>query len=206
MKIWSFPNLVSSLRLGLIPVFNYFFLKGDYGLALFFFVVAGFTDFFDGILARILNARTQFGAFLDPTADKILMATTFVVLAVAGAIPVWMTVLVYTKDLYVVGGMIYLKIRGRSVPIRPSKLSKFNTGCQLFLITLCFLYYYLKYQTPWDWDPDPWVGQLLWVAIYFTASMTILTGIQYTRIGWKILRGEGKDDIISTEKGQTGRQ
>jgi len=131
---------------------------------------------------------------------------TFVVLAVAGAIPIWITVLVYAKDLYVVGGMIYLKIRGWPYPIRPSKLSKFNTGCQLLLITLCFLYYYLKIQTHWEWDPDPLLGPLLWITIYFTASMTILTGIQYTRIGWRFYKGKSEDGVISTTEDQTGRQ
>jgi len=206
VKIWSIPNSLTFLRLGLIPVFNYFFLMGEYGLALFFFVVAGFTDFFDGILARVLNARTPLGTFLDPTADKILMAVTFVVLAVAGAIPIWITVLVYAKDIYVVGGMIYLKIRGWPYPIRPSKLSKFNTGSQLLLITLCFLYYYLKIQTQWEWDPDPLLSQLLWITIYFTASMTILTGIQYTRIGWRFYKGKSEDGVISATEDKTGRQ
>jgi cardiolipin synthase len=206
MKIWSIPNLLTLLRIGLVPVFNYYFLKGDYGRALFFFVVAGFTDFFDGILARLLKARTPLGAVLDPAADKLLMAVTFIVLAVAGALPIWMPVLVFAKDLYVVCGIFYLKFRGRLTKIIPSRLSKFNTGCQLVLITFYFCYFYLRDQGYWDGRLETWLYLLLQVGLYFTAGMTIATGIQYTKIGLCLNRGESEDGLISDTKNQTSRQ
>jgi cardiolipin synthase len=206
MKIWSIPNLLTLLRIGLIPVFNYYFLRGDYGHALFFFVVAGFSDFFDGILARVLKARTTFGAVLDPAADKVLMAVTFVVLAVAGALPVWMAVLVLGKDLHVAMGLLYLKLRGRFTRINPSRLSKFNTGCQLVLITLCFCYFYLRSQTYWGPSLEVWAFKLMQIGLYFTACMTIATAIQYTRIGLRLNRGENEDGLISGSKNQVGGQ
>jgi cardiolipin synthase len=206
MKIWSIPNLLTLLRLCLVPVFNYYFLQGKYGHALFFFAVAGFSDFFDGILARLLKARTSLGAVLDPAADKFLMAVTFIVLAVTGALPVWMAILVLFKDLYVVSGILYLKLRNRFVKVRPSRLSKFNTGCQLVLITLCFSYFYLKNQIQWDARVETWLHFLLQLGIYFTAGMTISTGIQYTKMGWGLLQGGIKDGSISGTKNQGGGQ
>lgn len=194
------------LRLFLIPIFNYYFLKGEYGLALFFFVVAGFSDFFDGILARLLKARTSLGAMLDPAADKLLMAVTFIVLAMKGALPVWMAVLVFAKDLYVVSGILYLKVRNRFSKIRPTRLSKFNTGCQLVLITLCFSYAYLKGRGYWDGRLESWFHFLLQAGLYFTAGMTILTGIQYTILGWGLLRGAKEDGTISGSKNQIGSE
>jgi cardiolipin synthase len=206
MKIWSIPNLLTLLRIGLVPIFNYYFLKGNYGWALGFFVVAGFSDFFDGILARRLKARTPLGAVLDPAADKILMAVTFIVLALTGALPLWMAALVLGKDLYVVSGLLFLKLRGRFSRVNPSPLSKFNTGCQLVLITLCFFYYYLKGLGFWGDFSESVFHFLLQFGLYFTAGMTILNGIQYTRIGWHLLQGENEDGVISGSKNKIGSQ
>jgi cardiolipin synthase (CMP-forming) len=204
MKIWSIPNFLTSLRLVLVPVFNYYFLQGNYGRALFFLVVAGFSDFFDGILARLLKARTTLGAILDPVADKILMAVTFVVLAKTRALPIWMAFLVLGKDFYVVCGLLYLKMHGRFSKVRPTSLSKFNTGCQLGLITFCFSYFYLTGQGFWGGRLEAWLYFLLQATLYFTACMTILTGIQYTILGLRLQRGETEDGIISGTKNQTG--
>jgi cardiolipin synthase len=206
MQIWSIPNLLTLLRIALVPVFNYYFLKGDYGWALFFFAVAGFTDFFDGILARLLNARTSLGAVLDPAADKLLMSVSFVVLAVTRALPVWMAVLVFAKDLYVVGGILYLKLRGCFTRVLPSRLSKFNTGCQLALIILCLSYFYVKNQGHWGGRVEIGLYWLLQVGLYFTACMTIATAIQYTRIGLRLQRGGAEDGTVSDTQDQTGGQ
>lgn len=206
MKIFNIPNTLTFTRLGLVPVFSYFFLKGQYGPALAFFLVAGVTDFLDGVFARRLHARTPLGAVLDPAADKILMATTFVILAVAGALPVWVAALILAKDVYVVLGVSYLKARGRFPKVKPSALSKFNTGCQLFLITLCFFYSYYFGAGPWIWPPESPLKTLLSVAIYFTVAMTTLTAIQYTLKGWRFLKGAPEDGIISHPKNQAGRQ
>ncbi len=106
MKL-TWPNLLSALRIGLVPIFIVVVIERRPGQALLIFAVAGLTDLLDGFFARFLKQQSVLGAYLDPAADKLLLTAAFVMLAIPGLfpgqqIPIWMTVLVISRDVTIV--------------------------------------------------------------------------------------------------------
>src|SRR5881227_2233093 len=93
------PNQLTLLRLIIIPFIAIAVVDGRFGWALSLFVVAGISDGLDGYLARRLDQRTTLGQYLDPIADKLLLSTMFIVLAVAHKLPWKLTILVFSRDL-----------------------------------------------------------------------------------------------------------
>src|SRR5688500_1302833 len=89
----NLPNCLTLFRILTIPIFLEFLAYRFYWEALLVFAIGGFTDFFDGYLARRMNQQTALGAYLDPVADKLLVISSFVMLGSIGGIPVWLTVL-----------------------------------------------------------------------------------------------------------------
>jgi cardiolipin synthase len=80
MKVWTLPNAITIFRIVIIPVFVIMLVYSKYSSALFFFVLAGLSDLFDGLLARIKGQGSELGAFLDPLADKLLLLTSLIIL------------------------------------------------------------------------------------------------------------------------------
>ncbi|MEN9608880.1 MAG: hypothetical protein RLZZ06_811 [Actinomycetota bacterium] len=103
MSIWAqlrtLPNLLSLLRLALVPVFLYLIITNQPIVAFLVLVVASITDWLDGYLARKLNQVTRIGALLDPAADRLYIFATLVGLAVTGSIPAWLPVVVIARDV-----------------------------------------------------------------------------------------------------------
>src|SRR5262245_24837039 len=120
MQIFNLPNSLTLLRILLLPVFTYFFLSGDYRIALIIFVVTGMTDVIDGFLARALQKKTTLGAVLDPAADKLLMLVTFIVLAMRDLVPGWLSALVILRDLVIVLGTLVLKRLKKKLYFKPT--------------------------------------------------------------------------------------
>lgn len=133
---WTIPNLLTIFRVLLTPVFVVFFMQERLCSALVVFGVAGLTDALDGTIARILHQRSRLGAMLDPLADKILLVTSFICLAVKDWIPGWLAVVVVSRDVIIVGGLAVLSFSGVDVKerIRPIFVSKMNTMAQMLLI------------------------------------------------------------------------
>jgi cardiolipin synthase len=206
MALFNLPNSLTLLRILLVPVFTYFFLSGQYRIALAIFVVTGLTDVVDGYLARRLQLKTQLGAALDPAADKLLMFVTFIVLAMRDLVPVWLAVLVIFRDLWIIGGLSVLKLSRIPIVFNPSRLSKLTTFFQLQTILLAFFLTFLRAERPaslMTWE-GPVARLLTWV-IYLATLMTIASGIHYTRVGWRLYR-EGRGAVISPEKVEARRQ
>jgi cardiolipin synthase len=206
MALFNLPNSLTLLRILLVPVFTYYFLSGQYRIALGIFVITGLTDVVDGYLARRLQKKTQLGAALDPAADKLLMFVTFIVLAMRGLVPVWLAALVIFRDLWIIGGLAVLKISHIPIVFKPSRLSKLTTFFQLLTIFLAFFLTFLRAEQPASlmaWEP-PIARCLIWV-IYAAGLMTIASGIHYTRVGWGIYR-EGRGVAVSPKKTEAGRQ
>lgn len=190
MEVMNIPNILTLLRIFLVPVFTYLFLTGRYGEALCVYLFAGFTDFLDGWIARSFQQKTTFGAILDPAADKFLITVTFIALTVEGNIPLWLTALVIGRDLYIVSGVGILKKLKRKLYFHPTYLSKTNTFCQLSLILISFFLVYLHSEKPaFAQSFTSKLEQLRGYFIFLVAGMTIASGIQYTRIGVMILKG-----------------
>ncbi|MEZ5331349.1 MAG: CDP-alcohol phosphatidyltransferase family protein [Thermoanaerobaculia bacterium] len=170
----SLPNLLSLLRMGLIPLFVIEVLRGEPFKALLVFAVAGLSDALDGFLARVLDQRSLLGAYLDPIADKLLLMTAFIVLTVQGTstagvqIPVWVTVLVIARDVLVVVVALALALAVGRRDFPPSALSKVNTVFQVVGVLLVLLS-----------GLDRRFNVLALGALYGAATLTVLSGIGY---------------------------
>jgi cardiolipin synthase len=134
MTLRWLPNAISLLRIVLIAPILYFIIGDRHDLALILFFVAGFSDGLDGYLAKTFNWRTRLGALLDPVADKLLVAGSFITLASTGLLPVWLAFVVVFRDVVIVGGASAYHFLIRPVDGEPSNVSKLNTLLELFLV------------------------------------------------------------------------
>ena len=130
------PNLLTLLRLFIIPFLVIAVLDGRYGQAFALFVLAGFSDGLDGLAARLTRQYTRLGLYLDPIADKLLLSTLFVVLTHVGLVPLYVTVLVFSRDLGILLIATLLFATGTLRDFRPSLLGKFNTLVQIIGLTV----------------------------------------------------------------------
>ncbi len=163
------PNLITSLRILLIVPIALALLHHQLLVALGLFGLAAFSDLLDGFIAKRFGWQTVLGGVLDPAADKLLLATSFVVLAVMHLVPLWLMATAVARDLIIVSGAIAYRLWLGPVEARPSNLSKLNTLCQALFI-LCVI---ARQQFS---QPDAW-------AIVVLGSLTFLTtavsGIDY---------------------------
>ena len=131
----NLPNFLTILRIIAIPIFLIFLTDGRVGAALLTFVLAGITDSVDGAIARLTNTRTTLGAYMDPLADKMLILSAFVALALMDVVPRWLTVVVISRDVIILIGYLTLFLLTQQLmEIRPSAVSKAATF--LHLVTL----------------------------------------------------------------------
>ena len=131
-ELLTLANQLTLLRIVLVPVFALCMLYGLPGWALFVFTVAGVTDLFDGLIARLSGRPTTIGAWLDPMADKLLLVTMFVMLTMPGMglanrLPLWLTVLVISRDLGIVLTVAVVNLAVARRTFRPSLLGKATT-------------------------------------------------------------------------------
>ena len=168
----NIPNILTVSRILMTPLFIILLMKDLFGLALVIFSLATFTDGLDGFIARYFNQRTLMGAYLDPIADKFLLSAAFITLAILTVIPAWLTVIVISRDILIVAGIIIFAINDIKVKIRPSIVSKFTTAFQLgtIIIVLLGIYY-----------PVVEIAEL--PALWATAGLTILSGLHYMLAG-----------------------
>ena len=106
----SIPNILTVLRILLIPLLVIFLIKGLMDHALMVFAVAGVSDGLDGFIARYFNQRTELGAYLDPIADKLLLMSAYVTMAAMALIPAWVAVIVISRDVIIVTGAAVLRL------------------------------------------------------------------------------------------------
>lgn len=139
MSLSWLPNALSLLRIALVAPILLLILNGGFAWALALFFVAGFSDGIDGYLAKRFSWHTRLGALLDPVADKLLVAGTFVTLAYTQHIPVWLAVVVILRDVIIVGGATAYNFFVKPVQGEPTRISKLNTALQLLflLLVLC---------------------------------------------------------------------
>lgn len=135
-QIRAAPNLLTLMRLFIIPYLVIEILDGRYHFAFALFIVAGCSDGLDGLLARALSQRTTLGQYLDPIADKLLLSTLFLVLTHVNLVPRYVTVLVFSRDfgILLISSLLYITNTLRD--FRPSLLGKFNTAFQIVTVTL----------------------------------------------------------------------
>jgi len=173
----SIPNILTVSRILLIPLFVIFMLRDMTHLALMVFTYAAISDGLDGLLARYFNQRTVLGAYLDPLADKLLLISAFVLLATLKMIPVWLTVLVISRDVLIMLGFAIFAVIDVRVEAKPTIISKWNTVSQLLTVFLVLM------------EPT-FSGAILVKRTLFwiTGALTTLTGFHYVYVGLNILQ------------------
>ncbi len=139
MLLSQIPNLLTLMRIVACPILVVLLHEGNYELALVLFVVAGITDGLDGYIAKRFHCQSGLGAILDPIADKLLIGSAYIMLAILGDIPFWLLILVMFRDLVIVVGYLILVMMGNDVPMKPTYSSKINTVIQISLMVSVLL-------------------------------------------------------------------
>jgi len=173
MSLSWLPNAVSLLRIALVVPILMFILDGRYVWALVLFFVAGFSDGVDGYLAKRFDWHTRLGALLDPIADKLLVAGTFLMLTYTQHIPVWLAAVVILRDVIIVGGATVYNFLVRPVQGEPSKISKLNTTLQLMFLL------FVMSRAAFDW-PDQISLTILGASVLITV---VISGVDYV-LSW----------------------
>lgn len=165
----NLPNLLTLFRIFLVPLAVWLIAVGAYRAAFWTFLVAGITDGLDGFLARRLNQRTELGGYLDPVADKALLVSIYVALAIVGELPRWLVIMVVFRDLLIIGGLILAWLVGRPMAARPLRVSKATTLAQIVFaaIALCALGYRIELAVPRE------------IAAAAVAVLTLLSAVAY---------------------------
>jgi cardiolipin synthase len=132
----TIPNFITIGRLFLVPLTVWLIVSGEPVAAFWVFVVAGVSDGVDGFIARHFNQRSDLGAYLDPLADKTLLVSIYVVFSILGELPVWLAILVVSRDLLIVGGVVLSWMLGQPVAMKPRAISKANTVAQILLASI----------------------------------------------------------------------
>jgi len=169
-RVFTVPNQLTFLRLGFLPFFIIFIHYHRYGIALAVLILAGVTDGLDGILARSLNQKTALGAYLDPIADKLLLSSSFVVLALNQRIGWWLAALVLGRDVILLTAAMVILVAGGYRPFPPSVYGKATTALQILLVFAVVL---LAVK---DWT---WLQLATKIIVYLVAGFTVFSGFHY---------------------------
>ena len=178
-RVINLPNGLTLLRVAAVPVIAGFIAQEAWRLACWVFIAAAVTDALDGFLARRLNQTTAVGAALDTLADKALGVVTLVTLTQAGALPLWLTATILSRDtIIVVGALSYRGLAGH-LDIHPTWLGKTHVFAEFALLGLVLGN--LAGLVP----VDPWLGELFLVSF----AIAVASGVQYVWLwGFKAWR------------------
>ena len=132
----SIPNLITLGRILLVPVVVWAIASGRMQVAFLLFLVAAVSDGVDGYLAKRFGMKTELGAYLDPLADKVLIVSIYVTLGITGVIPLWIVILVASRDFMIVGAILLSWLVDMPVRIKPHIISKLNTAAQIIFACL----------------------------------------------------------------------
>lgn len=184
LRARDIPNLITGLRLLLVPPILWLLWHDDHGAALLLFLIAGASDALDGALARGFHWQSRLGGILDPIADKSLLVGCFLVLGASGELPLWLVVLVLGRDLVIVAGAVAWQWLIAELNARPSLISKLNTFMQLAVVLAVLLSH----------GATPLPHRLLRLLEWTMALTTLWSGIDYvwrwSRLARRHVRGE----------------
>jgi cardiolipin synthase len=132
----SIPNLITLGRIILVPIVVWAISSGAMWVAFVLFLTAGVSDAVDGFLAKRFRMTTVLGSYLDPLADKALLVSIYVTLGINGLVPRWLVILVVSRDVMIVGGVMLSWLVGTPVKMKPLIVSKLNTVAQIVLASV----------------------------------------------------------------------
>jgi len=168
----NLANALTAFRALLAPVLVYLLAAGLYNYALWAFLAAGLSDALDGYIARRLNQFTRFGAILDPIADKLVIASCVVTLAVQDMLPLWLVLVIIVRDVVIVAGALSFRLLFGHLEMAPLLAGKANTLVQVGLILLVLL------QAASLLDVSSWLP----AAHAATALAAAISGAQYVSV------------------------
>lgn len=172
-SILTVANLLTILRLIMIPIFVMALYYQRFIWALGVFIAAAVTDSLDGLVARTFNQKTQLGAILDPMADKLLLVTAFITLSLprftnTPPIPFWLTATAISRDVFIVLAALVINMTTGFSGFRPSLPGKFNTFIQIVMIVFFLLANVYTH-----------IAQYLPIVFYATLAMAVFSGLHY---------------------------
>lgn len=183
-QLRSAPNLLTLTRLIFVPLVVVAIQQQKYKVALVIFVAAGVTDGLDGLLARVLKQKTTLGQYLDPIADKLLLSTMFLMLAIAHIIRWPVTIMVFSRDIIILIVCTLLYATGIMKIFRPSWFGKANTVAQIVTVPIALIYQI--------YGSNLFRLGKRW-AVWITVALTVISGVHYVlRLAFD-LRGSHKD-------------
>lgn len=186
-RIFTVPNQLTFLRLGFLPFFIISIHYRRYDIALTVLILAALTDGLDGLLARSLNQKTALGAYLDPIADKLLLSSSVVVLALNRKISWWLATLVLSRDILLLTSAAVILVVVGYRPFPPSVFGKLTTLLQILLVFAVVL----LAVTGW-----PWLQFVRMILGYLVAGFTVFSGFHYSIVVSRRLseqQGSGKE-------------
>ena len=167
----SLPNLISIGRFLLVPAIVAMISSERWKEACVLFIAAGFSDALDGWIAKTFNLTTELGAYLDPLADKALLVSIYVALAIVGAVPATITIIIVARDVMIIGAFMISLILGKPVKVRPLMISKLNTAAQLAFAALVLATMAFGFSA----------GLLFDLSLYTVAALTLASTAAYFR-------------------------
>jgi cardiolipin synthase len=173
----TIPNLITFSRLLAVPVAVWLVLDGYYAAAFWVFAAAGVSDAVDGYIAKHFDSRSRLGALLDPLADKALLTSVYVALAVAGRLPSWLVFLVVLRDTLILAGFFWIQANGAPRRFDPLFISKINTLLQIALVGFVL----------GDLGLDIHTGSVVTLLITAVAVTTVVSGFWYLALWARVL-------------------
>ena len=170
-RIWTVPNQITFLRLCFLPFLLIFMSYEKYKWALLILVIAGFSDGVDGLIARKFNQHSSLGAYLDPIVDKLLLSSSFIVLAFEKQLAWWLTILVLSRDVLILTVAVVIILASGYRPFPPSIYGKFTTFSQIVLVFAVVLG--AAY-------PAFHLELLNRFLIYFVSALCVISGVHYS--------------------------
>lgn len=165
------PNIITFIRLLLVPLCVWLIISEAYPLAFLTFMVAGASDFADGFLARRYNWHSKLGSYLDPLADKSLMVSVYVTLGFMKELPAWLVILVVSRDVLIVAAVLVARLMDHPIRIKPLFVSKVNTAAQIVYVVAVLAFLALD-------RPNDLVVNIGGLAV---AVLTVASGAAYLR-------------------------
>lgn len=169
----TIPNYITLARLIMVPIVIATIGQGAWLLAFVLFAAAGASDAADGLIARRYGLRSELGAYLDPLADKALLVSIYVTLAVVGVLPGWLAITVVSRDVMIVAAILVSRLMDNPVEIKPLFVSKANTAAQIAFAAFVLGAMATHHES----------GSTMLIGMIIVAALTVISAAAYLA-GW----------------------
>ena len=173
--IKKIPNILSILRIVLIPLVAWLILFDYFLYALITTLIIAISDFLDGFIARIFNAQSEIGSYLDSIADKAFIISAYMLIGTQNLLPIFVIIIVISRDIIIMGAFGLSFAMNQKLDINPLRISKVNTFLQFTLIILVLV------KNIWEFDFIYMLSYLIDVAMYMVLITTLSSLLLYIK-------------------------